>query len=133
MANRRHRPLPPPRETEIILDNLHLTSAILNSMKQKKSSAEYITKSFFERSITQLLQGIRREIEFSAETVIEKLERKMQEHNDANLTRLDKIVKELENMREDRIIGDNQSKQVRQQVDNHEKRIKRLEVTQAAA
>lgn len=100
-------------------------------MKQKKSSEEYITKKYLDGRFNAFAQGIRKEIEFSAETVIEKIERKMQQANDRIFNMLDKIVKEFEGMREDRILGDHQEKQVREQVDNHEKRIKRLEVHQA--
>ncbi len=99
-------------------------------MKQKNSTSDYITKDFFQKSNTQLIKDIRRETQFTVDTAVEKLERKMQEHNDANLTKLDKIVKELERMREDRTLGDYQAKEVSDQVNNHEKRIKRLEVSQ---
>ncbi len=102
-------------------------------MKQKKSSDEYITKKYLDERFDAFAQGIRKEVEFSGETLYEKIERKIQQTNDRLYNMLDKIVKELEDMREDRILGDHQAKQVRQQVDNHEKRIKRLEQIPHAA
>ena len=101
-------------------------------MKQKKSPNEYITKKYLDERFSVFAQSIRRETQFIVDTAIEKLERKIQQANDKLFNMLDKIVKELEEMREDRIIGDHQTKQVREQVDNHEKRIKRLEVRQTA-
>ena len=102
-------------------------------MKQKKSSEEYITKDYFDNSITQLLKGIRNEIKFAAENIIEDVKITMQKYSDVNLTRFDGIIKELEEMREDRIIGDHQNEKLRKTVDGHEKRIKRLEQVRHAA
>ncbi|MBI2430536.1 MAG: hypothetical protein HYV39_00795 [Candidatus Levybacteria bacterium] len=101
-------------------------------MKQKNSSEEYITKKYLDERFSVFAQSIRRETQFIVDTAIEKLENRLRQTNDKLFNMLDKIVKELEGMREDRIIGDHQAKQVRQQVDNHEKRIKRLEVRQTA-
>ena len=93
-------------------------------MKKKNNSSNFLTKEFFLKSIDALLKGIRNEIKFSVEVVTEKLERRMQEINDRNFTKLDSISKELEEMREDRTIGGHQ---IKEKLHNHEKRIAKLE------
>lgn len=99
-------------------------------MKRKNSSLEIVTKKFFLKSINGLLQGIRNEIKFSAEVVIDKLEKRMQEVNDRNFTKLDSISKEFEEMREDKIIGGHQ---VEEKLDDYGKRIAKLEHFQQPA
>jgi len=99
-------------------------------MKQKNNSSSFVTKTFFLKSIDGLLQGIRNEIRLSAEVVVEKLERRMHETNDRNFTKLDFISKEIEQIREDKIIG---GYQVEEKLDNHEKRIGKLEHARQAA
>lgn len=107
-------------------------------MKQKNSSSSLVTKGYFKKELKQelnstidrLLQGIRREITFAIETVTEKLEKRFQEISDKSLTKLDGIAKELEQVREDRIIGDHQAEQIKEKVEDHEKRIGKLEHTQ---
>lgn len=46
---------------------------------------------------------------------------------DKVLTGLDKVMKELETIREDNVIGTDQTRELRIDVDNHEKRILTLE------
>lgn len=99
-------------------------------MKQKNNLSEVVTKKFFLRSVDGLLQGIRNEIRFSADVVIDKLEKRMQETNDRNFTKLDSISKELAQIREDKIIGGHQ---VEEKLDNHEQRIQKLEQVQQIA
>lgn len=94
---------------------------------EKRMDKRFVTKTFFENSIEKLLQGIRREIGFAVETVVEKLEYRFTQINDQNLTKLDSISKELEEMREDKIIGGHQ---VEEKLDDYGKRIAKLEHSQ---
>lgn len=102
-------------------------------MKQKNLKDDYITKKYFDEKLNErfdaFAEGIRKEMQFTVDTAIEKLERKMQQTNDRLFNILDKIVKELEEIREDKVIGIHQTKKLQGQVDNHDKRIKRLEQT----
>jgi len=103
---------------------------------EKRMEKKFVTKDYFKTelndTIDRLLQGIRREITFAMETVTERLERRMQEINNKNFTKLDSISKELEGIREDKILGDYQSSELKKQVDNHEKRISKIEQAQQA-
>lgn len=70
-------------------------------MKQKNnSSSNLVTKDYFRiqlnGTIDRLLQGIRREITFSAEVITENLERKLTKHTSLILTTIDPLLKELE-------------------------------------
>jgi hypothetical protein len=64
----------------------------------------------------------------------EDLEKKFEETNENNrkykdqiLTGLDGVMKELESMREENTIGTHQTRELRKDVDRHEKRIAKLE------
>lgn len=127
MANRYSSPGAAPRKTKIILDTSHLIFAILNSMKQKKSKDEYITKKYLDERFDAFSQAFRKEMVFFGETLYEKIERKIQQVNDRLYNMLDKIIKELEEIREDKVIGAHQTKELRERVDDHDKRIKKLE------
>jgi len=67
-------------------------------------------------------------------TLREDLEKRFEETNENNrkykdqiLTGLDGVMKELESMREENTIGTHQTKELREEVDEHEKRITTLE------
>ncbi len=60
-----------------------------------------------------------------------KLDEKFRTYRDEILNRLDSVMGELQNIREDNSIGTHQTRELREEVDNHEQRIKKLEtVTQ---
>ena len=54
---------------------------------------------------------------------------KAKSYRDQILTVLDKVMKELEEMREDSSLGVYQTRQLREEIDDHEKRIAKLETT----
>jgi len=103
-------------------------------MKQKsKKSSEPITRDFLEKTLMGFLEAIRREFSYGMETLTEKLENRFQEISDKSLTKLDGIAKELEGMREDKIIGSDQTARLQKKVGNHETRISKLEHAQQVA
>lgn len=57
----------------------------------------------------------------------EELAKELAKLEDKVMTKLDHIVAELETAREDRTIGVYQTKELREEVDAHEKRIAKLE------
>lgn len=60
-----------------------------------------------------------------------KLDGKFRTYRDEILNRLDSVMGELQNIREDNSIGTYRTRELREEVDNHEQRIKKLEtVTQ---
>lgn len=104
-------------------------------MKQKNNSSNVVTKDYFKKelkeelnsTIYRLLHGIRREITFAMEAVAEKFEQRLTKHTSLILTTVDPLLKELETRRQDREIAADQSIEVSQKLDNHEKRITKLE------
>lgn len=80
------------------------------------------------RADTNFLRG---EI-LSLEGKIENLDEKFTKKLDQVLTRLDPVIAEIENAREDRVLGTYQTSELRKNVDEHEKRIATLEQRQSA-
>ncbi len=56
-----------------------------------------------------------------------QMDEKNRGYRDDVLNGLDKVMKELENIREDNEVGTHQIRELRVEVDNHEKRISKLE------
>lgn len=110
-------------------------------MKQKNTSSNLVTKDFFRKelreelnvTIERLLHGIRQEITFTIDTVTDKFEKKLNKHTSLILTTVDPLLKELETRREDREIAASQHSKLKNQVNNHEKRIKKIEQIQQTA
>lgn len=102
-------------------------------MKQKNNSSSLVTKGYLDKSINNLLQGIRREFIFAIEGAMLKFEQKLTRHTSLILTTVDPLLKELETRREDREISAEQYREVTVKIDNHETRIKKLEHVQQAA
>lgn len=110
-------------------------------MKPKNNSSNLVTKDYFKKelkkeldsTIDRLLQAIRREITFAMETVAEKFDQKLTKHTSLILTTVDPLLKELETRRQNREIASEQSIRIENRLDNHEKRIGKLEHVQQAA
>ncbi len=84
-------------------------------MKQKNISSDLVTKGYLDIIIDEAKRDI---------------DEKAREYRDQILTKLDGVMGELQTMREENTIGTYQSKEVRDQIDDHEIRIKRLEKPQ---
>ncbi len=110
-------------------------------MKQKNNSSNLVTKDFFRKELRQelnitverLLHGIRQEIDFNTETVVDKFEKKLNNHTSLILTTVDPLLKELETRRQDRELAANHDRRVQKQIYNHEKRIKKIEQAQQSS
>lgn len=100
---------------------------------EKRMDKKFVTKDFFENSIDKLLQGIRREFTFTIEGTMVKFEEKLTKHTSLILTTVDPLLKELETRRQDREIASDHSIRVKQRLDNHKKRIAKLEHLQQTA
>ncbi|PIR78910.1 MAG: hypothetical protein COX79_02445 [Candidatus Levybacteria bacterium CG_4_10_14_0_2_um_filter_36_16] len=83
-----------------------------------KKSKNLVTEEFLEEKLLDLREGIIDQVNF-----------KNRQYKDEIMTGLDKVVKELETIREDSIVGTHQIRELRVDVDNHEKRISKLEQT----
>lgn len=60
-------------------------------------------------------------------SILRKMDEKSKKYRDDILKGLDKVMKELEEMREDSSLGVYQTRNLREDVDSHEKRITKLE------
>lgn len=110
-------------------------------MKQKnKNPRGLITKDFlkkelgnFEKRLDQKLTVLEVGTEIKLDSLERRIDDNARKYRDQILNSNDKIAKEFEQMREDRIIGDGQNIRLKKQVDNHEKRIKKIEQIQQPA
>ena len=95
-------------------------------MQQKGNSSNFATK----KDIKVLENSLRAEIKLSAEEVLVKVDENARKYRDEILSSNDELMKTLEVMREENTIGSGQTSQLRDEVENHEKRIKHLEKIQ---
>ena len=124
-------------------------------MKQKSSDNNLVTKDFLKKELSKFatktgmkqeftafekrmdrkmdnrfeLQGkvFRLELKLSLQETTEQVRKMLQELRNDFFTKVDPLFKNLEVARQDRIIASDQSSKLRKRVDNHEKRIKKLE------
>jgi hypothetical protein len=93
---------------------------------------KFITKDYLQKSFLSFAQAIRNEIRFGFEQMWDRLEQRLTKHTSLILTTIDPLLKELETRRQDREIASDQSIKVEKKLDNHEKRIEKLEYAQQA-
>lgn len=79
---------------------------------------DYVTKSFLKAQLKTALNKQTREFD-----------QKSKKYRDEILTGLDEVMGELQTMREENTIGVHQTRELREDVDGHEKRITKLEST----
>lgn len=98
-------------------------------MKQKGKSQELVTKGYLKEEL-----GI---LETRINIKFDKLKREIddnaQKYRDQVLTKIDGVMGQLETLREDSLIGAHQTRELRKQVDDHEKRLVQLEKVPEAA
>ncbi len=119
-------------------------SAILSFMEQNDTShgatkkdienlKKYLDRNFVTKkdlfSTKDDLLVVKEELQRRIDVLELRTDEKAQKYRDSVLTAIAGVMKELEGMREDRIIGSHQTLALQKQVGNHEKRIKRLEQT----
>lgn len=100
----------------------------------KQNTSPSATKDDIKTLKTEVktdIKNLRKDI-LSLEEKIENLDEKFDKKFDQVLTRLDPVIAEIENAREDRVLGTYQTSQLRKDVDEHEKRITTLEQRQTA-
>ncbi len=81
-------------------------------MPKISNSQNLVTKNFLEEKLDRLEN---------------KINDKLTKFKDTILTAIDPLLQELEQRREDREIATYQTEQIRDQLSNHEKRIKKIE------
>lgn len=98
-------------------------------MKHKNPLAENATKG----DLLILRSELRNEMRDLKEEIVGEIDEKNEKYKDEVLTKLDDISGQLENLQEDKDLSIHQTEELRQEVDNHERRIKRLEKIQQTA
>jgi hypothetical protein len=91
-------------------------------MKQKSDSSQTVTKVYLDDRF-RLNNAI---FDLKLENLERRIDENAQKYRDQVLTANDKIVKELEVMREENIIGFSQIARLNKRVDDHDKQIKIL-------
>lgn len=90
-------------------------------MKRKKPLSENATKGD--------LLILKRELK---EEVVGEIDEKNEQYKDEVLIKLDDISGQLENLQDDIVLSIHQTEELREQVNSHEKRIKRLKKIQTS-
>lgn len=93
--------------------------------KSLSTIEEKLIKIDKEINLTQKIVHV--EVAVNAMNIKQDLREEMKKLHYAQLGKLDDIAKQLEEMREDRILSVHQTSEIRDQVENHEKRITLLE------
>ncbi|MBF8249625.1 MAG: hypothetical protein HW400_226 [Candidatus Levybacteria bacterium] len=81
-------------------------------MQRKNNLSHFITKEFLESKLDSLK---------------EELDNNAQKYKDEILTKMDEVMGELGELRDENTIGSAQTSQLNSAVENHEERIKNLE------
>lgn len=96
----------------------------MNKPTAKKNNL--VTKTY----LNQELKLLEMRITLKFDDFAKRIDENAQKYRDQILISNDKVAKELEEMRQENTIGSHQIRQLNDQVDNHEKRIKKLEYVQ---
>lgn len=91
-------------------------------MKQKNPLSESATKGD--------LLILKEEIVSEIDLKLEKMRGEHKEYKDEVMTKLDDISGQLENLQEDKILSIHQTEELKNRVEDHEKRIKNVEKSQ---
>ena len=111
-------------------------------MQRKNNSSQQITKTDLESALEKyatkkdlkvLESSLLSEIKLNTEEILVKVDENARKYKDEILTKMDEVMGELGTMREENIIGSGQTSQLRDNVEDHEKRIKHLEKAQPTA
>lgn len=94
----------------------------------KKTPSAYITKKDLENLVTkEELKMLEIRLGLNFDEKFEEMDGKGRGYRDDVLNGLDKVMKELEAIWEDNEVGTHQVRELREEVDGHEKRITKLE------
>lgn len=93
-------------------------------MKQKDDSSQVITKTYLKAYVDEKFALNDVKTDLKLENLERKIDEKAREYRDQILTSNDKLAKTLETMREELEIN---NFQMRDKIENHEKRIEVLE------
>lgn len=92
-----------------------------------KKGSKFITEEFLEEKLEEKILGLRENLREEISIMQDHLDDKNRKYKDEVLTGLDKVMKELSDMREENAAGTLQLRRLTIQGEDHEKRITNLE------
>lgn len=114
-------------------NNLITKPYLKRELKREIYSLEKRLDKKFDRRFDLTERVLRAEIATSVSETKEELKEYVSQATDKILTRIDPVLKEVLASREERTIVAHQVSELRDQADNHEERIEKLETTKIAA
>lgn len=106
-----------------------------SSMNKKVANLEPVTEEKLREVLTAY--PTKKDVEFIVDSKIDGLETRIDEkarsYRDEILTRLDGVMGELAQIREDRVFEEHDVKVLKEKADDNGKRIEKLEATQASS
>lgn len=91
-----------------------------------KKTVNYVTEDYLDGKLSVLKQELKQEI-------VGEIDEKNEKYKDEVMTKLDDIAGQLEDLQEDKVLSIHQTGELRERVEDHEKRIKNLEKIQQVA
>ncbi len=91
----------------------------------KKELSNYPTKDDLKKELSNYPTTIK--VEMMLEKTKMDIDDKARGYRDEILTKMDQVVGELAQLREDRLFEKHEKKEIETRIDNHEKRLKKLE------
>lgn len=82
-----------------------------------------------KRELGLLRSELKEDIKLAIELTHSRAMKIFESYRDDTLTKFDAVMKELEEMREENTLGVGQTRELYEKVENHEKRIKKLETS----
>lgn len=95
-------------------------------MKKKNDSSEIVTRGILREELSHLKTDIN-QLRADMDHLRIDIDEKAREYRDDVLTKMDKVIGELEGIREDSVIGRRQTEDLRVDVEDLKSRVKKIE------
>ncbi|MBI3290188.1 hypothetical protein HYZ78_02240 [Candidatus Microgenomates bacterium] len=106
-------------------------------MAKKNDSSEVVTKGFFRSELQKELQreslSTKSELRAEIHLAVKELKESWREYIDSILTKIDPVLKEVLDAREERVIMNGMIDDLKETTSSHDKRISKLEHAHQAA
>lgn len=99
----------------------------MNKKTTDKKTPKLVTEEQLKTELGYLERVLKVEIKLSGLATAQRVGEKMTQVKNQLLTVIDPLLRELEERREDREVGTYQTSRLKEQVDDHEKRLAKLE------
>lgn len=97
-------------------------------MKSQTPQPNYVTHEDLKKELQIFKKEFKEELKEELKTELkEEMDQMFQKYTNDVLNKFDQVMREMELVREDRELAVYQTREIRDQVENHEKRLKKLE------